>query len=229
MTARGQAIVIATETAFRIAPNPHAGLIQMLPAERVVTLAGQYNGLWVSITTADSVLPGWVLGTDLRRLSPDQATAAISATGSMAASPTGAPASNATPVASPTAGQAIVVRPIAPVPAEPAPAPPVRSSLTISVTVVAAPVVGVATPAHAASTPTPAPTTPIAGIRVQLVDAFGELLAEAITGSDGRVALTHDVDAGQRVLLRLPAPGLELVVDPRQPAITISLPPGGQP
>jgi hypothetical protein len=228
LTARGQAIVRVPATDLRIAPNPNASLIQTLPAETLVTLAGQYNGLWVSVTTADSVLPGWVLGTDLRRVAPGQATAAISGTSAL---PTTAPVVSPTPLATPAAATTsqprINIRPIAPLPAEPVPAPAPASSLTISVTLRAALAPPAGPPSRAVRTPTPAPALPLAGMRVQLVDAFGALLAEALTSANGQVALTRELAANQAVTVRVPAAGLELPVDPNQPEIIITLPGGG--
>jgi hypothetical protein len=216
-TVRGQAIVIATETAFRIAPN--GSLIQTLPAETLVTLTGQYTGLWVSVTTADGVLPGWVLGTDLRRVHPDQ-TPVAGAVGGIV-TPTAPPA---TGPAAPTATLAVSVgvRPIAPLPIDLLPPLAPRASITVSVTVIAAHAVSSITPV--ARTPTPAPTIPRLGVRVQLVNAFGDVLAEAVTGPSGQVVLTRELTAWGAIFVRLPAAGLEVAVDPRQPDITIALP-----
>jgi len=66
-------------------------------------------------------------------------------------------------------------------------------------------------------------------MRVQLVDAFGQLLAEGLTGTDGHVALAQELAANQRIAVRLPAAGIELAVDPRQPDITIAIPTGDLP
>lgn len=229
LTAKGPAIVQASTTAFRIAPNPNASLIATLAAGTNVTLIGQYSGLWVSVTTADSVLPGWVLGTDLRRLVPGQATPVISSTATLPAS-TPPVSTGATAIALPTSisASAIRVRPIAPILAAPAPAVPLRSSLTISVTVQAAPPRAMAARSRSA-TPIPTAGQPLAGLRVQLVDTFGQLLAEGITGADGGVALTHDVMPNQRLVIRLPAAGLDIAVDPGQPEITIAIPTGALP
>jgi hypothetical protein len=59
---------------------------------------------------------------------------------------------------------------------------------------------------------------------VQLVNAFGDVLAEAVTNPSGRVALTRELAASDALFVRLPAAGVEVAVDPRQPAITIALP-----
>ncbi len=232
LTSKGAAIVSAHDTAFRIAPNPSASLIATLPNETLVTLTGQYNGLWVSVTTADSVLPGWVLGTDLRRLALGQATPVITSTTTLPTTtlPTSSPA---TPVATPSSAtstsSAVSIRPIAPLPAAPPPAPLPRSTLTISVTVRSAPILPAASSGRPSRTPTPAPGRAVSGMRVQLVDAFGQLLAEGLTGTDGHVALAQELAANQRIAVRLPAAGIELAVDPRQPDITIAIPTGDLP
>ena len=195
-----------------------------MPAEALVTLTGQFNGLWVSVTTAESVLPGWVLGTDLRRVSLDQTPVASAVGGNTApsATPAGGLASTAAPAA--TRAVSIGVRPIAPLPIDPPLAGGARASLTVSVTVIAADAMSSVTPVGSARTPTPAPITPREGVRVQLVNAFGDVLAEAVTGPSGQVALTRELATGSTLFVRLPAAGLEMAVDPRQPGITIALP-----
>jgi hypothetical protein len=232
LTTKGTAIVRGHDTAFRIAPNPDASLIATLPVETLVTLMGQYSGLWVSVTTADSVLPGWVLGTDLRRLTPGQATPVISGTSTLpsaAPPPSSASAPRATPTAASVSSATIGVQAIAPVPPAPRPAPLPRGTVTISVTVRSGSAMSGVAPGRALRTPTPTSGVALPGIRVQLVDAFGELLAEGITNSNGHVALTREQSSGQRMNVRLPAAGLELVVDPRQPGITITIPEGDLP
>jgi hypothetical protein len=223
-TIKGQAIVIALETAFRIAPNPNASLIQTLKADTIVTLVGQFNGLWVSVTTADSVLPGWILGTDLRRVNPDQTPIASGVGGDRVTAPTPAPGVSSGSAPTATLGLSLSVRPIAPLPADVAPVVAPRASLTVSVTVVAATSLPSSTPMGSARTPTPSPITPRVGVRVQLVNAFGDLLAEAVTGPSGQVALTREFAASSALFVRLPAAGLELPIDPRQPTVIIALP-----
>jgi hypothetical protein len=223
-TVRGQAIVVARETAIRIAPHATASPIQILPAETLVTLTGQFNGLWVSVTTTESVLPGWVLGTDLRRVNPDQTLVAGAVGGST--TPTASPAAGLVGTTAPATQRAVSVgvRPIAPLPIDPPLAGVARASLTVSVTVIAADAMSSVTPVGSAKTPTPAPVLPHVGVRVQLVNAFGDVLAEAVTGPSGQVTLTRELATGSTLFVRLPAAGLEMAVDPRQSAITIALP-----
>ncbi len=66
-------------------------------------------------------------------------------------------------------------------------------------------------------------------MRVQLIDAFGDLLAEAISGANGQVTFTHDIEVGSSLAVRIPAAGLEVPIDAKEPAVTISIPRGGQP
>lgn len=221
-TTRGPALVVARETAFRIAPNPGASLIETLPAETIVTLSGQYSGLWVSVTTAESVLPGWVLGTDLRRADAGQPAA----TPASLTAPTALPLTmTATPAAA--VERQPIVRLIAPIAPEPAPAPLPRQALTVSVTISLAPTLLEPTPSSAARTAIPAPHVSLAGMRVQLVNAFGDLLAEGISGADGQIALTRELSASA-VFVRLPAAGIEIPIDPRRPFVSIELPGGAQ-
>jgi hypothetical protein len=232
MTTRGRAIVITSETAFRIAPNPQASLIETLPAETIVTLTSQYNGLWVSVTTAESVLPGWVLGTDLRRLGTDPATTVISSTSNLTQTPTLLPGTAPPTAASappPAQVAAISVRPISPLLPDSLPVPAPRVSLTVSVTVVVAQVLTAASAVPMSRTAMPQQRQPNSGLRVQIIDVFGNLLAEAITNAGGQVALTHAVERSQTITIRLPAAGLEVPVEPGQPTIMLAIPPGDLP
>ena len=91
-------------------------------------------------------------------------------------------------------------------------------------------IVATATPAGlGAPTPRAGGLPPLAGIRVQLVDAFGGVLAEAITPDSGEVTLRRDLAPGTAVFIRVPSPGLQVPVDLNQPAsqLTIALPVGG--
>jgi hypothetical protein len=57
-----------------------------------------------------------------------------------------------------------------------------------------------------------------------LINAFGDVLAEAVTNPLGQVTLTRELAVGSTLFVRLPAAGLEVAVDPRQPGIIIALP-----
>jgi hypothetical protein len=73
----------------------------------------------------------------------------------------------------------------------------------------------------------PSTLKPMSGIRVQLVNAFGDVLTEAVTPSSGQVTLTRDVEAGSVVYVRMPALGTQVAVDPNKPTLTIKVPAGG--
>jgi hypothetical protein len=66
-------------------------------------------------------------------------------------------------------------------------------------------------------------------MRVQLINAFGDVLAEAITPDSGEVTLRRDLAPGTAVFIRIPGPGLHIPIDTKQlaPTLTITLPVGG--
>jgi hypothetical protein len=90
-----------------------------------------------------------------------------------------------------------------------APALPQRISLAVSVLLVGSGTTArAATPfAIGAGTPTPRAggLPPLSGMRVQLVNAFGDVLAEAITPDSGEVTLRRDLAPGTAVFIRVPS------------------------
>jgi hypothetical protein len=70
-------------------------------------------------------------------------------------------------------------------------------------------------------TPTSMPSQRLAAIRVQLVNAFGDTLAEGVTPTNGQITLRRDLAPGIAVFVRVPALGLQVAVDPAQPDLTI--------
>lgn len=218
---KGAALVLR-ETVLRTRPDSRGEAIQTLVPEAIVTLLGKYQGLWVRVETHEAVMPGWVLATDLRRMSEGEASPTPT-TSEMAPAPSAAV--TATPIAS--AGSAahsptpatLRVAPIDPLPQAALPEVPLRLSRTVSVTVVAATQVFTSTPTTLRATPHPQRT--IAGVRVQLVNAFGDVLAEAVTPASGPVTLTREIDADAALFLRLPAVGIEVQVGQTEMLIAI--------
>lgn len=225
----GSARVSVAETALREGPSAAAPVIQNLPAETVVTLLGQSSGAWVRVQPAAGVVPGWVRAVDLVREDiaatttttlPDPTAAAGGANGS----PQPAASPNAIPVTPTSASQALVVEPLEPV-APPLLSPPVqRIPLALTVRLVA-----VAEPPQASAgrpppTIVPAAARPLPAVRVHLVDAFGDVLAEALTNTDGSVTLTSSLPVGAAVFVQLPAAGLRVPVEPTQTTLLIALP-----
>lgn len=209
------------ETVLRTRPDPRGEAIQTLAPETVVTLLGKYQGLWVRVETSEAVLPGWVLATDLRRAS--EGAAQTTATANQAAT---APSAAAAPTTLAGAGAAaspspaaLRVAPIDPLPQSVLPEAPVRASRTVSVTFVAATQAPARTPTAPGATPQPQRTIP--GVRVQLVNAFGDILAEAVTPANGPVTLTREVDADTALFLRLPAIGIEVQVTQAEMQIAV--------
>ena len=208
--AKGVALVVITTTLY-LRPDATSPVVAVLAPDALVTLQGDSSGLWVRVTTATDVLPGWVLATQLRRVSalvptPPAPPMAATTTGTLSALGGGA---GAAPTASPaTAG----VRILDPLPEPTAPPAPARISRSVTVLLVAAQGAQ-PTPHPGARTPTPSgDERPLAGLRVQLVSALGEVLAEGITPASGRVTLTRDVVPSTALLVQLPQLGLSVPV-----------------
>lgn len=214
----GAARVSAAETALREGPSATAPAIQTLPAEAVVTLLGQASGAWVRVQPVDGVVPGWVRGADLT-LEPATANAAEAAPTS---APADASAAAATATLEPTAAT-FRVAPLEPLPPPPLPPPAQHSSIAISVRVVAVdePLVSVA--GKPAPTPAAEHVRPLTGVRVRLVSAFGDPLAEALTDSRGHVRLTTSIAGSIALFVQLPAPGLTVPVLPGEAELLLTL------
>ncbi len=236
---KGEAIVMASATVLRIAPDAEAEAIQTLDAGTHVTLLGQVSGPWARVQPQEGVVFGWVYGPDLRRIDED---ATAQATPGMTAAPTGGTAVgsptqtvlSATEVAQPTAATTRSLPRITALDPAPLPPPgrlPARQQLTVAVTALVQRGATLPTPPPSRPTPTPLPGSqrPLAGLRVQLVNVFGDLLAEAITNSDGRVQLTRDMPPLVAAHLRIPALGIDLPVDPAQPTLLLIIPEGARP
>jgi hypothetical protein len=239
---KGTAIVSAKSTALRDTPNEQGATIQTLPQETLVILQGQASGAWVRVQVANGVLPGWVYGPDLKRIDEAAATAAALPSSISTRSPNVGAAAAASP-GSPSGTQVITGPTVNALPAPrvvalqatPAAvsAPVQRISLAVSILLVNSGTTASTTTPLAVGVGTPTPRAgglpPLVGMRVQLVNAFGDVLAEAITPDSGEVTLRRDLAPGMAVFIRVPSPGLQIPVDTKQPtsALTITLPVGG--
>jgi hypothetical protein len=230
---RGPAIVIRA-TDLRREPRPDADLVAQLALEQVVELRGPVLGMWVSVDSPTSLLPGWVWGTDLQRLAPE-AAATLTAQPSMAAasasvgSPTAGQPSTATArpqhVAVPTPMTTpivVLVQPLDPVLPPPVPSALPRVAVALTVEVIAGP--PPSDPPFGGPTPTPDRRQQLGGVHVQLVNAFGDVLAEARTDGEGRVRLSRDVAPTDALWVQLPAWGIAVPVEPAQSALLIHMP-----
>lgn len=222
---KGLAIVAAESTVLRDGPRPAAAAIQTLEQETIVTLLGQAVGAWVRVQPEGGVVPGWVYGPDLRALSTTSTATTLPASGE-AATPN---APTAVSPISPTPTSLPQVTALDPAPLPPA-TPATRESLAVTVRIVATnvpPINPTPNAGRVGVTPTPGSQRPLAGVRVQLVTVFGDVLTEAITPASGEVTLTRDLPPEMAVLVRVPALGLQSAVDRAQPALTITVPDGG--
>jgi hypothetical protein len=109
--------------------------------------------------------------------------------------------------------------------ATPASAPGAEQRISVALTVV------VLQSSKAVISPKDPPSTlkPLGGVRVQLINAFGDVLTEALTPASGQVTLTRDIAVGSGVFVRLVALGTQVAVEPSTTTLTIKVPAGGTP
>ena len=206
---KGLAVVDAALTILHIAPGTRSERIQELRQDEQVKLLGQARGAWVRVQPFTSVVPGWVYAADLRPL-PGAIAGVPPITDTLALTPTATLPPTITDVPpTPTARATTVVVEGVPEPyvATAVPVPP-RIPVEIAVTVVeGAP----PTPdRRSGPTPTAAGTNGVAGVRVQIVTIFGDVLVEAVTSDNGKLTFTRDVPADAALYVQLPALGLRM-------------------
>ena len=217
---------LVAEVPVYLAPDSRSERIATLRADTPITLTGQTSNLWVEITSDQLILPGWVVAQAVQRI---HTTSTISPTATVALPTTSADGTNAgsTPAAtpSPAAGEAL---PLTPLPPLPVPAAPVAPRAAFALTVVVEAANGATS---AGATPTPSRAAGLDEMRVQLVDALGDVLVEGVTRDGGRLALARDLAPGTSVWVRVPAVGITAPVpSPQPPTLTILVPtslPGG--
>lgn len=237
--AAGPAIIVA-ETVLRREPSERSTALATLAPETLVSVRGPVSGLWVSVESAASILPGWVRFSDLRRVDAATDSAAVTPTPTVSApnsQQTGAANQpNTTPTATvagaasrpTTSGVQVAARALDLALSAPPPPPVARVPFAVSVTIVATddPPMGGSTLGFA--TPTPDMRQPVARVRVQLVNIFGDLLAEGLTDVAGTVQLRRDIRPGDSLRVRIPAWGVELGLAPEQTSLVVTIPEGQQ-
>jgi hypothetical protein len=240
----GPAIIIQ-ETVLRREPSERASALATLAPETLVTMRGPVRGLWVSVETESSILPGWVLAATLRRTTATAPGEQPAQAGASAGSQPGQPDAAATPTSqqpgaitqpitpttlttSASGGQAaaprVVVTRLDPALPPPLPPPAARVPFALTVTVVATNRPLSSGSALGFATPTPDLRQPVADVRVQLVNVFGDVLAEGLTSAQGGVALSRDVRPGDALLVRIPAWGVELPLAANQSRLIVTIP-----
>ncbi len=233
---KGLAIVAVEQTILHIAPGTRSEGFQSLRRDEQVKLLGQARGAWVRVQAFTSVVPGWVYAADLRPLpgviegGPVITTTATLSTTATMLSTVGPDGTITAPTPSPTPTPAPAVVEAVPDPdvVETAVPPPPHVPVEITVEVVEA---TAALPSRPGGpTATPATRVGIAGMRVQIVTVFGDILVEAVTPANGRVTFTHDVPADTALFVQIPALGLRTQLPPENVAsgnaqLTIAIPP----
>ncbi len=230
---KGLAVVAVEQTILHIAPGTRSEGIQALRQDEEVKLLGQARGAWVRVQAFTAVVPGWVYAADLRPLpgaiagAPAITTTTISTTATVSSTVGHDPVVPApSPTLTPMPDLAVVEAVPDPDVVEAAVPPPSRVPVEITVEVVEA---MAAHPSRRGPTPTPAMPTRIAGMRVEIVTVFGDVLVEAVTPANGRVTFTRDVLADSALFVQIPALGLRMQLPPEHVAsghaqLTIAVP-----
>ena len=233
--AAGPAIIVA-ETVLRREPSERSTALATLGPETRVSVRGPVSGLWVSIESEASILPGWVRWSDLRRVGETTSGAAVTPTGTIAlpnsqqtrAANQPAPSPTATVAGSPSGTDSnrdqVVIRKLDLALPAPPPPPAARVPFALSVTIVATDNPPMSGSTLGFATPTPDMRQPVGRVRVQLVNVFGDLLAEGLTDVAGTAQLRRDIRPGDSLLVRIPAWGVELPVAPEQTSLVVTIP-----
>jgi hypothetical protein len=204
---QGQAVVVRQGAPLLSGPDAEAETILTLSEGSAATLLGAVSGAWARVQPANSVVPGWMRATDLQRqTTPVEAPAALRATPAADAAGGGVAGSEAAPSVTPPSGADIVVAPMEPLASVSAAPQASQVSLDVPVTVQRSNQV------------------PLAGLRVQVVNALGDVLAVAVTGADGRVTITVAALPNTALLLEIPALGLRTPIDATAPAMAVAVP-----
>jgi hypothetical protein len=215
---------LVAEAPVYLAPDPRSEQIATLAADTPITLTGKTSNLWVEFASDQVILPGWVSARAVQRI---RGTSPISPTAS-----TGLPTSGtagggvgSVPAATPTRALTETLS-LTPLPPLPLPAATVTPRETFALTVLLQ-----ATSGATASGPTPTPgrETGLDGVRVQLVDALGDVLVEGVTRDGGRLVLARDLAPDTTVWVRVPAVGITAPIPSAQPATFVILVPISRP
>jgi hypothetical protein len=195
----GTAVVRQDAAPFYAAAAPSAPrrLLATYPRDAHVTLLGSCYLGWVKVQPDDSVTPGWMYAPDLRlKATTDSASPTPDTT------PAGDQPYDQSSPAPPTPLQVVA---LPPVPA-PIPTPARREALAVMVRL------------------SDSRKQPVAGVRVQLVSALGETLADAVSPASGPVTFAVDLPPDTAVTVSLPAFGVSAPVDRADPSIAFVLP-----
>jgi hypothetical protein len=225
--------VIVRETVLRREPSERATALATLAPESRVTVRGPVNGLWVSVETDASILPGWIRFSDLQRVAE-----ATSPTASSIASPSTqqpAAAEQPTPASMPSVSAAgssnaaspqVVTTELDPALPPPPSPPAARVPFALSVAVAATDRPSTGNSVLGFATPTPDMRLPVARVRIQLLNVFGDVLAEGLTDAQGTTQLRRDVRPGDALLVRIPAWGIEIALAANQNSLIVTIPEG---
>ena len=197
----GHAWVSVAQTMLHEGPDRSTAALQTLPAESRVLLLGQSSGQWVRVQPIGGMLPGWVRGGDLTREVEQTPTTILLRPTPPRLESTTLPLTQ------------LLVERLEPLSVPDRSESTQRISLTLSIQLQEEP-----------RQDRPRTTDRLSGVRIQLVNAFGDLLVEALTSATGLVTLTTELLPDTALFVQLPAAGLRIAVDTTQPTLHIVLP-----
>jgi hypothetical protein len=215
---------LVTEAPVYLAPDMRSERIATLSADTPITLTGQTSNLWVEIASDQLILPGWVSVRAVQRI---RGTSPISPTAGTALGTGGAVGGNggSGPTATPTRPTTETLS-LTPLPPLPPPVATVAPRVAFALTVMLQATSGAT---GSGPTPTPSRASGLDGVRVQLIDALGDVLVEGVTRDGGRLVLARDLAPDTTVWVRVPAVGITAPIPSPQPATFVILVPISRP
>lgn len=208
----GLAVVARESAPFYSAANPASErrLLTTYPNGTEIILLGSCYIGWVKAQPAGSVTPGWMFAPDLtliEGLTPPGGSSSVATTSQDASSSASRPASARPTVSTGAAATRVqVVRAPAPT-AVPVPTSAPAQAGTMKIRV-------------------QREQAGVAGVAVQLVDAYGTVLSDAVSNTNGEVVFTFSVQPNTALRIHVPTVAVTVPVDLANPQLTITLPGG---
>ena len=199
----GKAIVVNSAGARLSAaavPSNERRVLMAYPEGSIVSLLGSCYLGWVKVLPQDSVTPGWMFAPDLRLLEGQAANIDSSENDVSASVP--ADHDSDTPEAM---SRSIQVEALPSLQATPTAATP-HKAINLTLRVV------------------DEQEQPRAGLRIWLCNAFGDVLREGRTDSQGQLTLSFDLAANSAVWAHIPSAGLSVALNQSQATMTITVP-----
>lgn len=219
---KGIGVVIVTETDLHVGPGARTEVIVRIKEGEQVKLFGEAQGAWVRVQPYTAVVPGWIYAADLSPLPGTFTSGPVVVdpkTGSTTSQPTPPTTDGSAPGSAIGPDAKATVTALSPIVATPEATPASKIPLAVTVNIVAS--------ANVAHESTTSPT--VSGVRVQLVNRFGDILVEAVMPASGQVTLNRDIAPSTALFVQIPSSGVRHQLNPEHVAsgevqVTIALP-----